>query len=117
MTKHYKHYKAFRCRIENTGRIIRLEDNWHVRINMSDPLQTSIDYVLENHLNENITIKSEKGGGSGISQGSINKPYVTNIGGNPVKDTTEWLRLIKIDGTVWTIRTVDNKHYVGEKIQ
>lgn len=113
-----KHNKAFRCRIDNTGRIYRLKDNWYIRINMTKPLQTTIDYILENHPNENIVIKSEKGGsGSRIAQGLINEPYVTNIGGNPEKDTTKWLRLIKSDGTVWTVRTVGNKHYVGEKVQ
>lgn len=110
-----KHTKAFRCRIGNTGRVYRLKENWHVHISMAKPLQTAIDYILENHPNENIAIKTEKGGsGSRIAHGPINKPHVTNIGGNPEKGTTKWLRLIKSDGTVWT---VTNEHYVGEKVR
>ncbi len=114
MAGNYTHHKAFRCRIENTGRIKRIDGNWHVQINTSDSLQKTIDKILKKPKGENIVIKSEKGGGSGISNGEINEPYVFDIGGRPIKNTTKWLRLIKSDRTVWTI--TDN-HYVGEQIQ
>ena len=116
MTNQVKHHKAFRCRIENTGRIYRIKDNWYIHINTTDSLQITIGDILENHKDENIVIKSEKGGSGNliITQGEKNKDHIKGYGASPEKDTTKWLRLIKSDGTVWTI--TDN-HYVGEKVQ
>lgn len=113
-----KHNKAFRCRIEHTGRIKRLPKKWHIPILKSKSLEETISYILNEYLkeypNENIVIKSDKGGSSYIKK-RLEKNYVGRI--SVEKDTTEWLRLIKSDGTVWTIRTAGNKHYIGEKVQ
>ena len=81
---------------------------------LSYSLEKTTEFILDKYQNENIIIKSDKGGGSGISNGEINEPYVFDIGGRPIKNTTKWLRLIKSDKTIWTI--TDN-HYVGEQVQ
>lgn len=114
MAGNYKHHKAYRCRIENTGRIYQLK---HISMPWSYPLEKATAFILNKYPNENVIIKSDKGGGSRYTHGPINEPYVIDTGGRPVKDTTKWVRLIKSDGTVWTVKTVGNKHYVGEKVR
>ena len=109
-----KHTKAFRCRIDNTARIYRLKENWHIPINMSKSLEEAISRILEDYPNENIVIKSDKGGGLIIAQGQKNKPFVIDMNRGTKKGSTKWLRLIKSDGTVWTII---NERYVGEKVR
>ena len=46
-----------------------------------------------------------------------NKKRAHIRGGALCKNSTKWLHLMKSDGTVWTIRTVGNKHYIGEKVR
>ncbi|MCK4416144.1 MAG: hypothetical protein KAU84_03235 [Thermoplasmatales archaeon] len=106
-----KHVKAFRCRIENTGRIKQLPKNWYIPILKSKSLEETKSCILEDYPNENIVIKSDKGGSPYIKK-RLETDYVGPI--SVEKNTTKWLRLIKSDGTVWTI--TDN-HYVGEQIQ
>ena len=103
-----KHRKAYRCRIDHTGRIYQLE---HIPMPPSYQLEEATIYVFKKCPNENIIIKSDKGGSPHIRK-RLKTNYVGRI--SVEKDTTKWLRLIKSDGTVWTI--TDN-HYVGEKIQ
>ena len=110
-----KHRKAYRCRIDHSGRIIQLKENCHITtMPPSYTPEEATTYILKEYPNENIIIKSDKGGSPYIRK-RLEKNYVGRI--SVEKDTTKWLRLIKSDGTVWIIRTVGNKHYVGEKIQ
>ena len=114
-----KHTKAFRCRIDNAGRIHRLKENWKIPIHMSSEPEAAVDLILDKFPNENIVIKTEKSATSMIFSGSRNKPYIRSGGKNPpLKDTTRWLYLIKNDGTVYKI--IDNgkgERFVGEKVK
>ena len=108
MASHYKHHKAYRCRIETTGRIYQLK---HISMPKSYSLEEAKEFILDKYPNENITIKSDKGGSPHIKK-RLKTDYVGRIAVE--KNTTKWLRLIKSDGTVWTIT---DDHYVGEKVQ
>lgn len=59
-----KHIKAFRCRIENTGKIKQLPKKWHIPILKSKSLEETISCILKDYPTENIVIKSDKGGQS-----------------------------------------------------
>jgi len=116
MTKQVKHRKAYRCRIDHTGMIYQLKENSHITtMPVSYPLEQATTYILKEYPKENIIIKSDKGGGGWrIVNGSINRPHPKSIGNTTIKDTTQWLRLIKSDGTVWAIT---DDHHVGEKLR
>ena len=110
-----KHTKVLRCKI-NDDRIIVLKKNRNVYVSLSSEPEKIIDFILEKYPNEEVVIKTEKSEPSIICNGNKNKAYVRYGGKNPpIKDTTEWLYLIKKDGTVWTI--VDKgvgKRFVGK---
>lgn len=116
MANRVKHHKACRCRIDHTGRIFQLKENYKIKMPVSYTLEKSITYISNEYPKENIIIKSDEGGSGNleIAQGEKNKPHVIGIGCRPEKNTTKWLRLIRNDGTVWMI--TDN-HYVGKQIQ
>jgi len=116
MANQVKHHKAYRCRIDHTGRIFQLKENCKISMPMSYTLEKSITYILNEYPKENIIIKSDKGGSGNlmVMQGEKNKPHVRGIGCLPEKNTTKWLYLMKNDGTIWTI--TDN-HYVGKQIR
>ena len=114
-----KHTKVLRCRIDDTNRIIILKKNRNIDAPMSYKPEKIIDFILEKFPNENVIIKTEKSTTSMLFSGNKNNPYIRYGGRNPpLKNTTDWLYLIKSDGTVWTIEDKGiGKRFVSKKIR
>ena len=113
-----KHTKVLRCKI-NDDKIIILKKNRNIDVPISYKPEKIIDFILEKYPNEDVVIKTEKSAASIMFHGNKNKSYVRYGGKNPpIRDTTEWLYLIKNNGTVWTI--VDKgmrKRFVSKQIK
>lgn len=114
-----KHTKALRCKIQDSGKITILEKGSNMHTPVSLKPEEMIDFILKQYPNENVIIKTEKSASSMIFHGSKNKPFIRRGGRNPpIIDTTQWVYLIKNDGTVWTIDDKGlGKRFVGCKVQ
>ncbi len=111
-----RYTKAFECEIENDGKISFKKE---IHLNKaSGSLEGIMDIILKTYHGKNIGIKKYKPRKNEVFQGNKNKPHLRHVVRIPPKQgTTEWVYLIKEDGTVWNID--DNGHgqrFVGERI-